>query len=974
MGSEVIPLSTADRDASTDERPSWVGSPASKMVARVASAMARELDLDRAIETVLRETKTTLGAMAGHVYLYDESPPRLRLAGHYNLPDDLRARVADVPLDSPLLAARTARTRRVEHADERTTASDPSLQLAHEILVRVGATSILSIPLIAHDRLMGVLTCALVRPLSTIELGFVEAVGEIFALGIENAAAMERGRRHRARFEALREASLAMASNDGAPTVLQVIVDRAREIAGARCAFLGVLAPEQADSFEPCVHSGIDGDVLRAIGRPPPPIGLLGAVSRGPVRVPDLTRDPRFGSFPAGHPTMTSFLGVPLLANGRCLGVLYLGDKLDAPEFDEHDQRIIEALAQHAVLAVERLQSRQALERELVARRRAEAAALASERELRSVFDHALEAMIVLDDQLMIVEANPAARALLGVYEARGRRLPELVAACDPPVDEVRRRALRRPRQLADVRVTRLDGEPRELELAVVPSFMPGRHLTIARDVTARRRAEIEVRRWADAFAHAQWGVVISDAEGTTLLSTNRAFAEMHGYTVDELVGRPIVDLVAPELRGKLAEWRRRAIHEGHFTWEAIHVRKDGSVFPLLGDVTIVRDEAGRVLYRVANMQDLSERKRHERERERLLEQLQNERNWLRAVIDEAPVGILLVAGADGARVIANRRADVQHGFRHAPARGLAQFEGTIYTPDGRPCSTEEFLTSRALRGEAGRAELVVRRPDGTELPVFASSAPVHDAAGRVAGAVLVVADISAIKELERVREEWTSMVAHDLRQPVSVIALSASLLPQQREEIEERERQLLKRVTAATQRLQRMIDDLLDISRLQAGRLALSRRSSAPLAIVRRAVEEAAAGAADRAIEIDAPEALPDVDVDPDRVHQVLSNLLSNAMKYGAPGTPIRVTVTASGEEAEIAVTNEGPGIAAAEQAKLFDRFYRARGARRAPGIGLGLHITKGLVEAHGGRIRVESAPEGPTTFRFTVPTARGR
>jgi signal transduction histidine kinase len=110
---------------------------------------------------------------------------------------------------------------------------------------------------------------------------------------------------------------------------------------------------------------------------------------------------------------------------------------------------------------------------------------------------------------------------------------------------------------------------------------------------------------------------------------------------------------------------------------------------------------------------------------------------------------------------------------------------------------------------------------------------------------------------------------------------------------------------------------------------------------------------------------------IDPDRIFQVLSNLISNAAKYGWPDSEIRIASEARGDEIEVAVGNRGPGIPPDEQRRLFGRFSRAPGGGRgrAPGLGLGLYISKGLVEAHGGRLWVESAPDDWTTFRFTVP-----
>jgi PAS domain S-box-containing protein len=133
-------------------------------------------------------------------------------------------------------------------------------------------------------------------------------------------------------------------------------------------------------------------------------------------------------------------------------------------------------------------------------------------------------------------------------------------------------------------------------------------------DITARRRAEEEARRWAEVFEHVQWGVVLGDAVTGNLLTMNPAYARMHGYEVGELSGRPIADVFAPEVRGALAEHIRTTVERGFNSIKSLHVRKDGSVFPVAVETTAIKDERGRVLYMAAHVQDITERERVEEE------------------------------------------------------------------------------------------------------------------------------------------------------------------------------------------------------------------------------------------------------------------------------------------------------------------------------------------------------------------------
>jgi signal transduction histidine kinase len=228
---------------------------------------------------------------------------------------------------------------------------------------------------------------------------------------------------------------------------------------------------------------------------------------------------------------------------------------------------------------------------------------------------------------------------------------------------------------------------------------------------------------------------------------------------------------------------------------------------------------------------------------------------------------------------------------------------------------------------------------------------------------------LEATLELERCRAEWTSVVAHDLRQPVSAISLRAQLL--QRSE----DATVLghaDRIRADARRLTRMVDDLMDVSRLDARRLELLLRRVDVPALVRAAVESFADAAPDRPFEVRVVGDVPQAWADPDRVMQILANLLANAVKYGRPGSAVVATIEPDGCELSVSVASHGGSLAPDEIEHIFERFHRT-GAAKLEGIegaGLGLYITRSLVEAHGGHISAASTPDGVNTFRFTLRT----
>jgi signal transduction histidine kinase len=269
--------------------------------------------------------------------------------------------------------------------------------------------------------------------------------------------------------------------------------------------------------------------------------------------------------------------------------------------------------------------------------------------------------------------------------------------------------------------------------------------------------------------------------------------------------------------------------------------------------------------------------------------------------------------------------------------------------------------------GETQVAEWTVRRKDGTLVPVEVSAKILGDGRWQA-----FVRDITERKRNEQLRSEWGSVIAHDLRQPLTTIEVNLGAIEAQPGLANCAKN--IERIRNSTRRLGRMVNDLLDLSLLQARQLPLTRAATDALELVRASADNAALQAPDRPVELRVHGAIPTVVVDRDRVLQILENLLSNAIKYGDRDTPIVIDVEAEREGVAIAVTNQGSSIGAEELAQLFQRFSRGDEKRRGnvKGIGLGLYITRELVEAHGGRISAASVPGGATTFRFTLPLPR--
>jgi len=349
------------------------------------------------------------------------------------------------------------------------------------------------------------------------------------------------------------------------------------------------------------------------------------------------------------------------------------------------------------------------------------------------------------------------------------------------------------------------------------------------------------------------------------------------------------------------------------------------------------------------------------------------QRAWLETVVDQMPEGILLM-DANGRVTMANR---VLRSLAPPESPQVDRFGNRamfdLRRPSGEVLPADDFPIVTALTDRATTQghELMMRRADGRFVPVLVGASPIQTGDGALAGATMVVQDVSTLKELERLRQEWSSIVAHDLQQPVHTILLRTDLLL--RGTLSESQAQSVRQIRKSITHLGRMVTDLMDASLLDARGLRLALEPLNLGDLIREIIERTP----DTALRIKLR--LPEgkrllVRGDAQRLEQVMTNLLSNAVKYGVPETAIDVEISLSNEVANVAVTNCGSGVPPDELPFLFERYSRSHAARTSPtkGLGLGLYIARGIVEAHGGRIWVESVPEQTTTFHFTIPLAQ--
>ena len=356
-------------------------------------------------------------------------------------------------------------------------------------------------------------------------------------------------------------------------------------------------------------------------------------------------------------------------------------------------------------------------------------------------------------------------------------------------------------------------------------------------------------------------------------------------------------------------------------------------------------------------------------EHAQLYERVEDERRRLNAVLVSSPLAILFIEKATQL-IYANPTAQDFFGIAENETGGES-YLGRIGRIDGEALTMEELPSNRALNGETILGfDVIVHRPDGRDVPSLINAAPVSDAQGAVIGAVVIFQNLEPLK-LERLREEFISVIAHDLRAPITVISGFAEILERIADErvAPERERKAIESILSSARRLTRMVGDLLDISRIEARRLRLERRQIDLGDLAGDIVGRAKTLVGDHPIAYVAPSERLPVSADASRIEQVLTNLLTNAAKYSPSEAPVEVSVSRRGDDAVVSVADRGAGIPEEEQSKLFTRFYRTRDVGDVKGLGLGLYISKGIVEAHEGRIWVESRAGGGSVFSFALP-----
>lgn len=511
-----------------------------------------------------------------------------------------------------------------------------------------------------------------------------------------------------------------------------------------------------------------------------------------------------------------------------------------------------------------------------------------------------------------------------------------------------------RPRNFGDDQIRLLEelGSLAERELNSI-----GLERALALERSGRQRLEAITEALSE-------GLVTMSTDGT-ITSFNRAAESLFGYRQSELVGSDARILLAGDARGDVLSDRAHPI--APFDHRVITLaRRDGSPFSAELAVSEAATDDGAFL--IATVRDVSDRSA-------MLRALRTSEELHRSVVESLHEGIVVHA-ADGTISACNKRAEEILGLPVEQITGAVPTDPSwrCVRPDGSPMPGGEHPASVALTtGEPCPDVLMgVHRPSGDLRWISVTAQPMVTSDGEPDGVAVSFADMTDRVTIEKMKDEFVSIVSHELKTPLTSIRGALGLVASGKlgESPAEAQR-MIDLALSNTERLVRLVQDILDIERMNSEQEDLTLQVTDARSLISQAVDLMTPAADEASVNLSSNAAPTPLWVDPDRILQLMSNLLSNAIKFSEPGGQVRISTLVDGDELLVQVADCGRGIPADMLDRIFGRFQQvdASDSRSKGGTGLGLAICRTIAELHGGKIWAESELGAGSTFSFTLP-----
>jgi PAS domain S-box-containing protein len=503
--------------------------------------------------------------------------------------------------------------------------------------------------------------------------------------------------------------------------------------------------------------------------------------------------------------------------------------------------------------------------------------------------------------------------------------------------------------------------------------------VVVIHDVTEQKRAEEALRQSQERYRllfdsnpHPVW---VYDLQSLGILDVNQAALQNYGYSREEFLSLTIKDIRPPEDVPALLEDARKTPKGAQTTSIWKHLKKNGTEIDV--EITSHPLEYSGKPARLVVATDITSRKKAE-------EDLRQSEERFRLLISEVADYAILMLDPEGTVVSWNLGAERIKGYeaREIVGRSFSCFYPIEEVERGKPArQLKVALEQGRVEDEGWRV-----RKDGSRFWANVVITALHDATGRLRGFAKVTRDITeqkraqelimrAKEEAERAskfKDQFLSTMSHELRTPLNAVLGFSDLLVEERYgPLNDRQRRYVEHIHTGGKHLLRLISDILDLSKIEAGRMELTREEVKVASAFTEVISALYPLAAKKSQSL-LPEIDPNLFVDADamRLKQVLMNLAGNAIKFTQEGGEIKLLARQLGDQARIEVRDNGPGIPPDQQQKIFEAFYRlSRGGSAPEGTGLGLAITTRLVELHGSKLQVESEAGAGTCFYFTLP-----
>ncbi len=761
---------------------------------------------------------------------------------------------------------------------------------------------------------------------------------------------------------------------------LDELVELASELCGADYAYLGWM------DYNRLWFKARFG--FRGIEQPRASTACQWMLNAGaPLLIEDAREDSRFppGGIPlAGAEPCLSYAGVPLISSAQqIVGTLAVLAR-DPGQFPPEHLTLLDILGRQAVTRLELYSRIRAQEQAQRARQRAERALAIERCFVAATLDSVPALVTVLDTAGRIVRMNISCAQLTGLSlaDSVGR----------PFVEEVLRVGDRewvaaRLREAANGQVSgphetswrATAGQSRRVSWMLRPLEGPNQEIQYlivsGQDVTDEREMELALHsteaRYREVVENSLGFVFTCTMEGR-LTSLNAFTAGTLGYRAEALMGRMVTELLDAAGVAQAQEWLR-SLQTGAEWQGALHLRRSDGVYRRIALRSKRTELPGERPFILNQGMDVTE----QHQAEEAMHRATRQRELILQSVGEGIYGIDL----DGKLMFINQAGAQMLGYTPEQLAGLDLHQVIHHShADGTPYSKSTNPILQALRRAEPirmRDEVFWRR-DGTSIPVEYSANPILEN-DLISGMVVAFQDISERRRLEKMKDEFISTVSHELRTPLTSLRASLGLISSgSLDKRPEKQKQMVEVAIGNSDRLIRLVNDILDFDSVEKGRLPLHRQPVEAMDLLRRAADVAHYAAKEARIEfkIDAP-ARPVVFADEERVMQVLNELVTNALKFSPPETRVLLAAQPAGLNAAgesqvcFIVEDQGRGIAPEKLERIFERFQQgdASDARALGGTGLGLALCRSIVEQHRGRMWAESAVSKGSRFLFTLP-----